>query len=519
MSQQPSPYQPDPADGRDDSADVERPRLRPRPLERPAVDPAQAEAFARPEGVAGSFAPPPGAVRSDNGQQGDGRRAAPPPEPLRQAFHRPEGSQETLQRPPGARSDNGTTSAEPTFWKDGAERDPWRDPGAAAVLGPPAVEDTGPGKDGAAPNAEGARLSLRELLFGRRVAPTALAALFGAALLIGAAGGLLGRLTAEGGSPLTDPDVTLAQVEDAKERPPGSVSDVASRVLPAVVSVEVQIGTGGGTGSGVVIDGNGYVLTNNHVVADASRAQDAKVFTVFHDGTRARARIVGRDPKTDLAVLKVEVRNPTVIQMGRSSDLRVGDGVIAIGSPLGLASTVTEGIVSARDRAVRLEGEGSGPVVINAVQTDASINRGNSGGALVDSRGALVGINTAIKTAGEGGGSVGIGFAIPIDDARRIAEELIRNGQVKHAELGVNTKTVMDSNGSGAQVQNVQQGSAAAEAGITEGDVIVKLGERRVQSADELVVAEHQHQIGQQVRVELIRQGRPITLEATLRSD
>ncbi|MCP2261891.1 serine protease, S1-C subfamily, contains C-terminal PDZ domain [Streptoalloteichus tenebrarius] len=493
-----------------------RPRLRPRPVAKPPVDPAQAAVFARPRDVRGSFAP-----RQERGEQKSAGLllTPPPPEVLQKAFRRPDGSEELLQRPPGSRRDDDRGRAESPFWNEDAERDPWRDPAAAAVLGPPAVDvEEGAGGE-PKERAEGARLSLRELLFGRRVRPTALAALFGAALLVGAVGGFLGRLTAEEGSPLTSPDVTLAEVTPGKERPAGSVSDVAGRVLPAVVSIEVVVGNGGSTGSGVVIDGGGYVLTNNHVIADAAKGDAAKLFVVFHDGTRTQGRIVGRDPKTDLAVVKVEVRNPTVIQLGKSGDLKVGDGVIAIGSPLGLASTVTEGIVSAVNRAVRLEGEGGGPVVINAVQTDAAINHGNSGGALVDSRGALVGINTAIRTASEGGGSVGIGFAIPVDDARRIAEELIRNGQVKHAELGVNTKTVMDGSGSGAQVQNVRQGSAAAEAGIAEGDIITKLGDRAVRSADDLVVAEHQQKIGQRVPVQVVRQGRQITLEAALKSD
>ncbi|SHG34918.1 trypsin-like peptidase domain-containing protein [Streptoalloteichus hindustanus] len=538
MSQQPpSPHQPEPAaraeqpgpaaptpptvPSASDSADpgqgdasAARPRLRPRPVAKPPVDPAQAAVFARPRDVSGAFAP-----RREQGERNGLLLTPPPPEVLQKAFRRPAGSEDLLQRPPGSRPGGERPGTEPAFWDEEAERDPWRDPAAAAVLGPPAVDTAEPAEDDARARAEGARLSLRELVLGRRVRPSALAALFGAALLVGTLGGFLGRLTAEEGSPLTSPNVTLAEVAPGKERPAGSVADVAGRVLPAVVSIEVVVGSGGSTGSGVVIDGGGYVLTNNHVVADAAKGDAAKVFVVFHDGNRTQARIVGRDPKTDLAVLKVEVRNPTVIQLGKSADLRVGDGVIAIGSPLGLASTVTEGIVSAVNRAVRLEGEGGGPVVINAVQTDAAINHGNSGGALVDSRGALVGINTAIRTASEGGGSVGIGFAIPVDDARRIAEELIRSGQVKHAELGVNTKTVMDGSGSGAQVQNVRQGSAAAEAGIAEGDIITKLGDRRVQSADDLVVAEHQQRIGQRVPVQLVRQGRQMTLEAALKSD
>ncbi|MDN5750547.1 MAG: trypsin-like peptidase domain-containing protein, partial [Pseudonocardia sp.] len=399
---------------------------------------------------------------------------------------------------------------------DQTGHDPWRDPGSGVALGPPALEDEPTAR---APSGEGARLSLRELLFGHRVQPRALALLAVVALFIGAAGGLVGRLTAEGADALTEPDVTLAAVAPAKERPIGSVADIAARVVPAVVSIEVRVGDQGGTGSGVVIDAGGYVLTNNHVVAPAAEVEGAEIEAVFSDGTRTPAQIVGRDPKTDLAVIRVGVTNPVVAQIGSSASLAVGDGVIAIGSPLGLAGTVTDGIVSALDRPVRLEG-GDVNAVIDAIQTDAAINPGNSGGPLVDSTGAVVGINTAISSLGTGeGGSIGLGFAIPIDDARVIAEELIRTGVVRHADLGVNARSVEDDTSAGAQVANVQQGGAAAAAGIVQGDVIVKLGERQISGADELEVAVREFDPGAQVPVELVREGRPLTVTVVLASD
>ncbi|MBC8092695.1 MAG: trypsin-like peptidase domain-containing protein, partial [Pseudonocardia sp.] len=313
-------------------------------------------------------------------------------------------------------------------------------------------------------------------------------------------------------------DATLTATGEAKERPPGSVADLAQRVVPAVVSIEVRVGEEGGTGSGVVIDAAGFVLTNNHVIAPAAEVEGATIDVVFSDGTRTRAQIVGRDPKTDLAVVRVGVTNPTVAQIGSSDSLAVGDGVIAIGSPLGLAGTVTDGIVSAVNRPVRLEG-GEVNAVIDAIQTDAAINPGNSGGPLVDSTGAVIGINTAISSPSQDGGSIGLGFAIPIDDARVIAEELIRTGVVRHAELGVNARSVEDDTSSGAQVQNVQVGGAAAAAGIVEGDVIVKLGERTIAGADELEVAVREFDPGATVPVELIREGRPLTVSVVLASD
>jgi serine protease Do len=494
-----------------------RPRLGPRPLDRPAVDPAQRAVFGRPAGLEGAFASR-HAGPSRTGSADGLPLAVPPPESLARAFGRPTGSPTLLQRPPG-QPVPAATEPKPAFWTADAERDPWRDPRAHALLGPPAAaetQDTTP-----IARAEGPLLSMREMLFGRRVAPRALVGLGLVALLIGAIGGLVGRLTAEGANPLTSPQATLAQVEPAHDRPPGSVAEVSARVVPAVVSIEIRVGESGGTGSGVMIDRDGYVVTNNHVVSLAATNADAKLDVVFSDQSRVAGRIVGRDQKTDLAVIKVDVVNPTVAALGKSAGLRVGDSVIAIGSPLGLAGTVTAGIVSAVNRPVRLDGEGTDTnAVIDAIQTDAAINPGNSGGALVDSGGAVVGINTAIRTLSDnGGGSIGLGFAIPIDYAILIAQELIRSGSVKHAELGVNAKSVTDGTSDGAQVQNVQQGSAAAEAGIADGDVITSVGDRSIGSADELVVAIRQLRIGDQVTIALIRQSRPLTVQVILKSD
>ncbi|MGI5127621.1 S1C family serine protease [Pseudonocardia sp. CA-107938] len=487
------------------------PRLGPRPLARPAVDPAVAAAFGRPDGVAGAF-------EADRAAQPFTvpRATSAAPAALAAAFSRPGGGTDSLQRPPAKRPER--NGAPDPFWDGSAEADPWRDPDAGATLGPPPAEADRPAT-GPAPQP-GARLSMREVLFGDRVQPRALALLAVLALAVGAVGGLVGRYTAEGAGSLTSSDPSITQVDAAKERPPGSVADIAKRVVPAVISIETRVGTTGGTGSGVVIDPKGYVLTNNHVVSAAASAQGAEIEGVFTDGTRVPVRIVGRDPKTDLAVVKVEVANPVVATIGSSKSLAVGDAVIAIGSPLGLASTVTTGIVSALNRPVRLSGEGTDTnAVIDAVQTDAAINPGNSGGPLVDSTGAVVGINTAIRGSGDSGGSIGLGFAIPIDDAREIADELIRGGSVKHAEIGLATRSVSDGTTDGAQVQNVTQGGAAAAAGIVEGDVIVKVGDRPIAGADELVVAVRERNPGDSVPVQLVRDGRPLTVTVVLGTD
>ena len=251
-----------------------------------------------------------------------------------------------------------------------------------------------------------------------------------AVLLVGAVGGgvgwLLTRTAAE--TPLLAPGTELSEVDPAITREPGSVSDIAARVTPAVVSIEVRVGQAGATGSGVVIEADdGYIVTNNHVVSGAAGIDGAEIRAVFSDGSGSAARIVGRDPASDIAVLKVEKPGLVPAALGKSENVVVGDPVVAIGSPLGLAGTVTTGIVSALERPVRLAGEGSDTnAVISAVQTDAPINPGNSGGALVDAGGAVIGINTAIASVG--GGSVGLGFAIPIDTVRDIAEQLIATG-------------------------------------------------------------------------------------------
>jgi S1-C subfamily serine protease len=236
---------------------------------------------------------------------------------------------------------------------------------------------------------------------------------------------------------------------------------------------------------------------------------------VFSDGNGSEARIVGRDPASDIAVVKVERPGLVTASLGSADDVVVGDPVVAIGSPLGLAGTVTSGIVSALDRPVRLAGEGSDTnAVISAVQTDAPINPGNSGGALVDATGAVIGINTAIASLG--GGSVGLGFAIPIDTARDIAEQLIATGSAVHAALGVNTRSVTDGTRDGALVLNVEPGSAAAAAGIREQDVIIAVDDRRVGSSEELVVAVDSRRPGDVVTVELVRNGSSTTVQATL---
>jgi putative serine protease PepD len=431
---------------------------------------------------------------------------------LLRAFGPPATGQRGLQDPPTGRPGRRRTASGP-WWKPDARSDPWRDNSAPAGLGAPAVydEDAQPGP--LIVDAQGRKkLRLRDLSV--RLSVLVLLAV----LMVGAAGGSVGWLLTRSAeeTPLLAPGTELSEVDAGITREPGSVSDIAARVTPAVVSIEVRVGQAGATGSGVVVEADdGYIVTNNHVVSGADGVEGAEIRAVFSDGSGSAARIVGRDPASDIAVLKVEKPGLVPAQLGDSADVVVGDPVVAIGSPLGLAGTVTTGIVSALERPVRLSGEGSDTnAVISAVQTDAPINPGNSGGALVDATGAVIGINTAIASVG--GGSVGLGFAIPIDTVRDIAEQLISTGRAVHAALGINARSVTDGTRDGALVLNVEPGSAAAKAGIREQDVVIEVEGKAVGSSEELVVAVDSHDPGDTVTVEIVRGGSSREVEATL---
>jgi putative serine protease PepD len=327
-----------------------------------------------------------------------------------------------------------------------------------------------------------------------------------AALLGGAAGafgpGLLGTDRTSGGSPgvLGAP---VPDVEDASA-PIGPVEAVAERVLPSVVQLRVQGQGQAGEGSGIVLSADGLILTNNHVVEAASAG--GSVTVVFQDGQTAPAQIVGLDPTSDLAVIRAQGRTDlTPAELGNSDAVRVGQQVVAFGSPLGLGGTVTTGIISAVDRAVSV-GEESGAseaTVLNALQTDAAINPGNSGGPLTDMEGRIIGINSVIATTGQQGGSIGVGFAIPVNQARRIATELEATGSATRAVLGVSLAPDDERSLAGAVVQAVTPGGAAEAAGIVAGDVIVRFGDQRVTNGTELQAAVRSHTPGEVVEVQL----------------
>ena len=244
----------------------------------------------------------------------------------------------------------------------------------------------------------------------------------------------------------------------------------------------------------------------------ATNPSQYKITVVFNDGKEVPANLVGRDPKTDLAVLKVDnVDNLTVARLGDSDKLRVGEEVIAAGAPLGLRSTVTQGIISALHRPVPLSGDGSDTdTVIDGVQTDASINHGNSGGPLINMNSNVIGINTAGKSLSDS--ASGLGFAIPVNEVKQVVETLIKDGKIAHPTLGLTARSVSNDIASGAQVANVKAGGPAERAGILENDVVVKVGDRTVADADEFVVAVRQLKIGQDAPIEVVRDGRHVML-------
>jgi putative serine protease PepD len=305
---------------------------------------------------------------------------------------------------------------------------------------------------------------------------------------------------------------------------------VAAAVEPSVVAVKVSSQGNSGEGSGVILDKDGQILTNNHVVAGASSVE-----VDLADGRGYDAKVVGTDPSTDLAVIKI-TNPPSDLKpatLGSSSAVKVGDPVMAVGNPLGLAGTVTTGIVSAVDRPVTTQAESSDPlaqdqsetVITNAIQTDAAVNPGNSGGALVDVQGRVIGINSSIASLGSSGlggqsGSIGLGFAIPIDEAKYVAGQLSDGGSVAHAWLGVvpadGEVTLRGAQRSAAVLQRVESGSPAAKAGLKSGDAVIGVDGDAVNSATSLVGQIHERRPNQAVTLQIVRDGKAETLKATL---
>jgi putative serine protease PepD len=401
----------------------------------------------------------------------------------------------------------------------GPPQDPWSSPTTRATF-PSGQQPWGTSTDSIGGPPPAARRSRRGLGTAAAVLATALVA--------GSVGGVVGARTGDGQGGRLDPSASLGSGSSSSaslSRDPESIAGIAAQVMRSTVSIAVRGREGNGTGSGVVIRSDGYILTNNHVVESAASGGEITV-TLDAGEQEIPAEIVGRDPVTDLAVLQVQSGGQLpAATLGQSRSLVVGDLVIAIGSPLGLSGTVTTGIVSALNRTVDVPGEGGARnPLFNAIQTDAAINPGNSGGALVNARGEVVGINSAIATLGGGGpfggeqgGSIGVGFAIPIDEAKSVAEEIIRTGKATHPSIGVSATTVVGSSDrQGALVRELTPGGAARGAGLEANDLIVEVDGEPVTSVDELILEVRSHKVGDRVEVTYLRDGERRTTEVVL---
>ncbi|GIM72585.1 trypsin-like serine protease [Amorphoplanes auranticolor] len=346
-----------------------------------------------------------------------------------------------------------------------------------------------------------------------------------AAVLIALGAGGVGAATAlafdddNGSRTVQTADASVNRVVDRS-----SLAQIVSAVKDSVVSITTQTGEG----SGVVISTDGFIVTNNHVVATAA---GSSVTVIFANGKKAQAKIVGTDPRTDLAVIKADgVSDLAAAKFGDSSKMQVGDTVLALGSPLGLEGSVTEGIISAKDRTIRAGGQdeqtpqnpfggqqqqqsGGATSMSGLLQTDAPINPGNSGGALVNTNGEVIGINSAIATSGQGSGNIGLGFAIPSNKAKDVADALMAGKKVSHPALGV---SVTEAEGGGALVSSVTGNSAAAKAGLEQGDVINSVNGKAVNDSDDLIGIIQSAKVGDKVTVVFTRNGQQQTVSATL---
>ncbi|MDH6487512.1 trypsin-like peptidase domain-containing protein [Streptomyces sp. SAI-127] len=352
------------------------------------------------------------------------------------------------------------------------------------------------------------------------------------ALVAGGVGGIVGAYLERNGA--GGDVVELPQAaEEPRGRAPDSVAGIAARALPSVVTLHVSGAGESGTGTGFVLDDRGHILTNNHVVEPAGT--DGEISVTFHSGDTAKATVVGRDSGYDLAVVEVsDVSGLKPMTLGNSDNVQVGDPVVAIGAPFDLEGTVTSGIISAKERPITAGGEsggGSDVSYVDALQTDAPINPGNSGGPLLDSRARVVGINSAIRSADGGSGSetgqagsIGLGFAIPVNQAKRVAEELINTGKATHPVIGVTLD--MDYTGDGARVGTkssdggpaVTEGGPGDRAGLEAGDVITEVDGRRIHSGDELIVKTRAHRPGDRLELTVERDGREKSFSLVLGS-
>ena len=373
----------------------------------------------------------------------------------------------------------------------------------------------------------------------RRSGGIAAGLLVGALVLGGAAGvggaAAFNALDDSSSTSSATPDSSPINASNAVNLPDGTVEKVAASVLPSVVKINVSGRSGAGSGSGVILKEDGTILTNNHVVAAGGSSGTLTVN--LNDGRTVKATVVGTDPVTDMAVIKADATGLTPAKIGKSSDLQVGQSVVAVGSPYGLNATVTTGIVSALNRPVSVQAESedtpqspfgqqqqspSDSTTYPAIQTDAAINPGNSGGPLVDLAGQVVGINSSIRTGGstDSGGSIGLGFSIPIDEVQPIVNQILAGEEPTHARLAITVSDVeADSLAQGALVRSVEKGGPADDAGLEADDVITKVNDDLIDGSESLIATIRGHRPDEEVTLTYLRDGKSETTTAKLGSD
>jgi len=399
--------------------------------------------------------------------------------------------------------DTGGTSGKSPWWSD-ALNDPWRDPQSQALVvstpepEPPPPTDTG-------------TFSAAQKGLGLIVAVSAVVA-----LLAGSLGGAIGYFAAVRGG---EGSTNLGQPAPAPPplRTSDSIPALVERVMPSVVTVQGPSGGGTSLGSGFVITADGFILTNDHVVAGID---EGAVRVTLSDATTVAARVVGRDPESDLAVLKIDHDNLRPVELGDSDLVAVGDGVLAIGSPLALPGTVTSGIVSAVDRTLETTDVGGVHRYYAAIQTDAAVNRGNSGGPLFDLSGRVIGVNSVIKSLSEDGretGNIGIAFAIPINQAGRVAAEIIDTGRARRTVIGAQLDEYPA--GGGVRIAAVDAGGPAEAGGLRPGDIVVRLDTSVISEPHDLIALVRRHDPGTTVTVTYRRGAETQTTSVTLAAD
>jgi putative serine protease PepD len=402
------------------------------------------------------------------------------------------------RRPGEGRPDTGRPgTGDPSPWWSDAPADPWRDPAAPAVVLHTYGQD-----ESQAP------LEPPEPAPARRAgAPLFLVVVV--ALLAGALGGTFGFIVAAshgGFRPSTTLGASSTGTAALAQRSPTSVAAVVRRILPSVVTVQVSGPDGTSLGSGFIVSPDGYLITNDHVVSGATDA----IKVTFSDSSTAVARVVGTDPESDVAVLRANRSGLTPVEFADSDRVAVGDPVLAIGAPLALSNTVTSGIVSALDRTIEA-GENGGPTrYYAAIQTDAAVNHGNSGGPLVDAAGRVIGVNSVIKSVAtneDEAGNIGLAFAVPINQAKRVAQDIIDTGRARRTVLGAELENSYRSSDGGVRLASVVSGGPAEHAGLRAGDIVTRIGGHPLADPSDLIAMVRKYAPGSRVAVEYRRGG------------